>query len=415
MSKCIMIGCDLHQESTVLKIAEDRQAPETRKWKSTARDRKRMIDDLKRRAAAVGGARIVFAYEASSAGFGLYDQLQAAGIEAYVLAPTKIPRSSRQKRDKTDEKDALQILELVRAHVLAGNPLPSVWIPDPQLRDDREIVRLRLEVNDKITRLKVQVQSLLKRNSIVRPTGVGGSWTKAFRTWIKSLASEPSETGGAMLPTSTRHTLASLLRQLEFFEHEQDRLDQDIVILACDLRYVAAVQELAQMIGVGVLAAMVFLTEIGDLHRFANRRQLASYLGLAPTSYESGEADDRKGHISRQGSPRVRRILCQASWVRIRYDAEEKAAYERIKARNPKKAKIAIVAGMRRLGIRMWHAGQRVLPCRKTGKASATVRPRGAIGFSEASSGCPKESKEGQRPSKKPKCPGKSRSPSRGH
>jgi hypothetical protein len=38
MSKCIMIGCDLHQESTVLKIAEDRQVPTTRKWKSTARE-----------------------------------------------------------------------------------------------------------------------------------------------------------------------------------------------------------------------------------------------------------------------------------------------------------------------------------------------------------------------------------------
>jgi hypothetical protein len=160
---------------------------------------------------------------------------------------------------------------------------------------------------------------------------------------------------------------------------------------------------------------MVFLTEVGDLQRFANRRQVASYLGLAPTSYESGQADDRKGHISRQGSPRVRKILCQASWVRVRYDPEDKAAYERIKARNPKKTKIAIVAGMRRLGIRMWHAGQSVFPCPQTGKVSATICPQTTLGFSEASSGCPKERKGERGPLKKQKCPGKSRSPSRGH
>ena len=35
----------------------------------------------------------------------------------------------------------------------------------------------------------------------------------------------------------------------------------------------------------------------------------------------------------------------------------EKAAYERIKAKNPKHKKIAVVASMRRLGIRMWHRG----------------------------------------------------------
>jgi transposase len=409
-----MIGCDLHDNSTVLKIAEDRQEPETRCWKSTAQDRKRMIADLRRRAAAVGGARIVFAYEASGAGFGLYDQLQAAGIEAYVLAPTKMSSSPREKREKNDDRDALKILELVRAHVLAGNRLPSVWVPDPQLRDDREIVRMRLDVGDKITRLKVQVQSLLKRNSTRRPLGVGGSWTKAFRRWVKELTLEPSDTTAAALPACTRQTLASLLRQLDFFEQEEERLDWQVKQLADSPRYVKAVCKLGQLTGVGLLGAMVFLTEIGDLHRFANRRQLASYLGLAPTSYESGKADDRKGHISRQGSPRVRKILCQASWVRIRYDAEDKAAYERINARNPKKKKIAIVAGMRRLGIRMWHVGQSIYPRPKTGKAATKHLPEATIGFSKASSGCPKGRKGGRRALKKQKCPGNRRSDSRG-
>jgi len=59
-----------------------------------------------------------------------------------------------------------------------------------------------------------------------------------------------------------------------------------------------------------------------------------------------------------QAARRVRKVLCQATWARVRHDPEEKAAYERIKAKNPKKKKIAVVASMRRLAVRMWHRGR---------------------------------------------------------
>jgi hypothetical protein len=115
------------------------------------------------------------------------------------------------------------------------------------------------------------------------------------------------------------------------------------------------VRRLLELEGVGVLTAMVFLSEIGDVTRFKNRRQIAAYLGLAPTAHESGQANDRKGHITRQGSARLRAVLCQASWNRVRFEPREKEIYARIKAKNPKAKKKAVVAAMRRLGIRMWH------------------------------------------------------------
>jgi transposase len=110
-------------------------------------------------------------------------------------------------------------------------------------------------------------------------------------------------------------------------------------------------------VGGGVLTALVFFTEMGEPGRFANRRQIGAYLGLVPSSQESGEATDRKGHLTHQGSSRVRKVLCQATWARVRNDPQEKAAYERIKAKNPKHKKIAVVASMRRLAVRMWHRG----------------------------------------------------------
>ncbi len=79
--------------------------------------------------------------------------------------------------------------------------------------------------------------------------------------------------------------------------------------------------------------------------------------GLAPRSFESGEASDRKGHITHQGPSRVRKVLCQAVWSRLRCVPAERDAYDRIVRRNPKQKKIAVVARMRTLAVKLWHTG----------------------------------------------------------
>lgn len=352
MDQPIMVACDLHDKTMLLKIARGRERAEKRNVKNTAADCAKLVADLQERSRAAGGARVVFAYEASGQGFGLYDELTAAGIECHVLAPTRIARTPQQKRQKTDEKDADQIMDLLRGHLLAGNALPSVWIPDPQTRDDREVVRARLDAVDKATALKSQVKCLLKRNRLPRPEGLGKAWTRLFWAWLRQVRDDAAHGSGL------RAALASLLRQLEFVEKETQRLDVAVAALAATPRYAPVVAELAKLHGVGVLTAMVFLTEIGDLRRFANRRQIAAYLGLAPCAFESGAINDRKGHITRQGPSRVRRALCQAIWASLRGTGAERQAYDRLVAKNPTKKKIAIVALMRRLAVRMWHKGE---------------------------------------------------------
>jgi transposase len=356
MRKVIMVGCDLHAKTLVLRIAVGRDKPSSRTLTNSAAGRSKLIDLLCALAAKLGGARIVFAYEASSQGFGLFDQLTEAGIECHVLAPTRIARSQKQKRNKGDGRDAEQLLELVRAHVLAGNPLPDVWIPDLQTRDDRELVRGRLDVAAKITALKAQVKSLLARCQLERPDGTGKGWTRLFVAWLRSLK----------LPSGARATLDGLTRQMEFYDRELTRWDELLAHLANSERYVKTIREMRRLKGVGVLTALVFLTEVGDPRRFDNRRQVAAYLGLVPSCHESGSRSDCKGHITRQGPDRVRRVLCQAAWTRVRHENSDRAAYRRIAAKNPKHKKIAVVATMRRLAIEVWHAAIRGLECQES-------------------------------------------------
>jgi transposase len=296
-----------------------------------------------------GACRIVFVYEASGQGFGLYDELRDAGIECHVLAPTHLPKTPGRKRNKTDERDALMLLEQCRGYVLAGNLLPTVWIPPATLRDDRDLVRSRLETAEASTQVKLQTYALLKRNRIALPAFFlkHRHWTKRFIGWLEETA-QGMRSGAAEVVRIYVARYREFHRELLALDGAIRRLSQ------CD-RYQLACQWLQKIPGVGQLTAMVFLTEMGDLNRFQNRRQVAAYLGLCPSSFESGERNDRKGHITRQGPSRVRKVLCQAAWAGVWKDEASRRQWERIRRGDPKRGKKAIVAVMRRLAIRMWH------------------------------------------------------------
>ena len=270
-----------------------------------------------------------------------------------MLAPTKIVRSADHRRRKTDERDAGRLLEILRGHLLAGNSLPTVWVPDRETRDDREIVRARLDAADKLTALKAQVKSLLKRNGLRKPASVGKGWTAAYRAWLRGL----TRPCGA-LSHGARVALGTLLRQMQAIEEEIGLLDEQVAALAQTVRYAEPARALMAEKGVGLLTPMVFLTEMGDLSRFTNRKQIGAFLGLVPSSAESGDSGERKGHITHHGPWRVRRVLCQATWARVRTETEAQVAYERIVKRNPKHKKIAVVAMMRRLAVLLWHLGR---------------------------------------------------------
>ena len=198
------------------------------------------------------------------------------------------------------------------------------------------------------TSVKTRIRWLLKRCGIEK--GPAEGWTTEYWAWLGELSE-------GELPGGAGAALASLVRHLEWLWEETLRLDGQIAALSQEKRYAGPVAALRRHKGVGVLTAMVFLTEMGDLSRFENRRQIGSFLGVVPSSFETGKGKDHKGHITHQGPSRVRKVLCQAVWSRLRVVESERAAYERLVARNPKQKKIAVVARMRMLAIRLWHDG----------------------------------------------------------
>lgn len=65
--------------------------------------------------------------------------------------------------------------------------------------------------------------------------------------------------------------------------------------------------------GISTRTALGLIAEIGDFRRFAHPRELASWLGITPSEYSSGDQQHR-GHITKTGNRHARRLLIQSAW-----------------------------------------------------------------------------------------------------
>jgi transposase len=341
----IVCGIDAHDKELVCRTWRSDKLEETKRFRNTDSGRGLLWGHLRKMQSDTSATRVVVGYEACGLGYSIYAEASESGFSCHVLATTKMAKSPMDGKRKTDEYDAGKICEILRAHELAGLTLPTVWVPDLQLRDDRELVRRRFDVKSDATRVKNQIHGLLKRQGVKRPEGIKTLWTKEYMQWLQNLK----------LRSGALAHLKSLIYAYTSLKENVKSLDSSVDVLSETSRYQRQVEALTKISGVGTLTAMVFLTELGDLNRFPNRGSLKSYVGLAPTSHESGDIQDRKGHISRTGSSRLRAILNQAAWVRITWDTDEQAWFKHYVDSHAGGKRKGAVACMGRLVQVMWH------------------------------------------------------------
>ena len=338
MKKVAYVGLDVHKKTITAAFNALHCKPEMMKVANSPKGWNRLADRLKE-------YDVHAVYEASSCGFEVYDEMTLREWSVVVVSPSLMPKSAKGRKQKTDEKDALELQTHLIAARVAGASLPVVWVPPVEVREERELVRRRLALGEMVAQEKTSIQNLLQLHKVHGPEA---TWTRGYVHWLESLG-EP----GSPMGRPVKAALLSHLRHLEYLQTEVRQIQKEVEALAAEGRHQPAVKELRKTKGVGVLTAMTFLTELGDVHRFQNRRQLANYLGLTPSSHESGACEDRKGHITRQGPPRIRKMLNQAAWTRLRLDPEVEKEFAGMAARIGSKK--AIVAQMRKLGIYLWH------------------------------------------------------------
>jgi transposase len=135
--------------------------------------------------------------------------------------------------------------------------------------------------------------------------------------------------------------LQSKIRQLLHLLEEQKTL-RDTLVQAVRDAHPQTWRILLSVPGLGPLTVALFLTHVRSLDRFPSHRQLAAFAGIDPTTYESGQYK-AQGHISKRGSPHLRRVLYLMAQAVIRRTQTFGHHFDQLKARG-KAYRVAVIA-----------------------------------------------------------------------
>jgi transposase len=275
------------------------------------------------------GANYFAVYEAGFSGFWAQRALTQLGINCIILHAADVPTTDKDRQQKTDRVDCRKL-----AKALCDQRIKGIHIPDEQLVDDRSVIRTRRQLVRDQTRYKNRIMAMVHLLGIVIPEGYKQSshFSNKLITWLEDLD----------LSTSAKLALTLKVRALKHVRIELLEANQALRSLSKNLRYKTLVELIRSAPGIGLINAMVFLTELGDISRFKCLDQLCNYVGLTPNIYSSSDTVHVKG-ITHRCNHILREALIESAWCAARKDPALYMAYkEYLKRMNHNKAIIKI-------------------------------------------------------------------------
>ncbi len=220
---------------------------------------------------------LMVAMEATGFYFWIYDCIVTRGHKVKVVHPVKVKPLMRA-RSKNDKNDAYMLAELLRSRCLEG-----IYVPSKDIREMRQLTRHRESLVRKKGDIKREVLAHLLQNGLKVPEEFRKNFTKKHIAWIRSLDDIILNDKLDIL-----EHMAEKIRNVETMLDEWYSKDEDIGLIRT-------------IPGIGLVTATVIKAEIGDVTRFSTSKDLAAYVGLTPTTYQSGEKE-WNGHTRVRGT-----------------------------------------------------------------------------------------------------------------
>jgi transposase len=299
------------------------------------------------------GANYYSVYEAGFCGFWIHDRFRQLGITNLVVNPADVPTMLKEKLRKTDAVDCNKL-----ARGLRSGDLKGIYVPDTETLEIRSLIRLRNSIVKDSTREKNRIKSLLHFHGIAIPEQFTrhsiGSWSKRFLQWLREVE------------LFTEYGRKTLDLHIEQFVRLREMLLHETTIIRnlsrSDL-FAEPLRLIMSVPGIGIITGISFLVEIDNICRFKNADQLASYVGLIPMCYSSGEKEGA-GDITIRKHAILRCNIIEATWIAIRKDPAMTMAYQEYHKRM--NANKAIVKIARKLVNRIFFVlkrKQKYVPC----------------------------------------------------
>jgi transposase len=278
--------------------------------------------------------RVVVCYEAGCFGYEPAREMEAMGVEVYVIAPQNWDEQG--KRQVNDQHDAAVMCRRLSEYLSGHRKAFSiVRIPSREEEARRGQGRMRDQLRRELRRMQAMGRSLLLQQRMA----VSGRWWQ-----------------GTIWQRIKKEAPGWVVALLERWKKAMEPLEEQAEEIEAELRAGAPAQEL--LFGEGELTHELLARELIDPHRFRNARQVGNYFGLCPS--ESSSADRRRlGSITKHGNPRLRRLMVELAWRMSRFQPRYRAVRRWAAVLyGPKTCaaarKKAIVALARRLAVDLW-------------------------------------------------------------
>ena len=295
---------------------------------------------------------IIVIQEAGLDGFWIHRALQREGIESYVVDAASIATSRRRRRAKTDRIDGEALVRALLAYK-RGEPRVCAMVraPTPEDEDSRRVCRERKTLTVE------RIQHINRIKGLLFSQGVSGY--EPLRRDRRQRLDKVKTGDGRPLPPHLKAQISRELDRLELLIEQIKAVEaeRDVLFVPTTKTEQAPAPRtmLIDLRGIGPEFAAVLWSE--GLHRsFANRKQVASYAGLAPTPWQSGSVVHEQG-VSKAGNPRLRTTMIQLAWLWLRHQPDSALArwfHARVKRNGGRLRKTTIVALARKLLVALW-------------------------------------------------------------
>jgi transposase len=280
------------------------------------------------------GEGVLAVIESMSGARFVHDELELHGWDVRIADALKA-RGIAPLACKTDTIDTWVLAELARLGLV-----PEIWLPDPEVRAERERARFRLHLVKHRSALKNRIHAILFQHGVPSPGsdlfGAGG------RALLERLR----------LPEPWASTVAASLELIDLLDERISSCESELRALGAEHRYIPLLMTCP---GIGWVLAFTIASEIGEIGRFQSPAKLVGYSGLCPRVEQSGERD-RRGALRKNGPNYLRWALVEAAHSAARHPAYQPVR-ERMRARHGRKrgTKIAAIEIGRRLSEAIWH------------------------------------------------------------